>query len=179
MSLWKRLGLVTDETPSSGSDTEAVRRIADALNRLEPEHARHLAIFAYVLSRVAHVDLDVSEPETAAMERIIMEEGRLPEEQALMVVQMARTQSLVFSGTDDFLVTREFDRIATHEQKLSLLNCLFAVSASDASIATVEDNEIRRIAREIRIEHADFVAVRARYRDKLAVLHPPPSDEEP
>lgn len=175
MSLWKRLGLVPDEAPSSGSDAEAVRRIANALNRLDPERARYLAMFAYVLSRVADVDLEVTDSEMATMERVIMEEGGLPEEQALMVVQMARSQSLLFSGTDDFLVTREFDRIATREQKMSLLNCLFAVSASDASIATVEDNEIRRIARELRLEHADFVAVRARYRDKLAVLHPPSS----
>ncbi len=50
---------------------------------------------------------------------------------------------------------------------------MFAVCAADASIRTVEDNEIRRVATGIGIEHAEFVAIRDRYRDRLAVLTAP------
>ena len=42
------------------------------------------------------------------------------------------------------------------------MNCLFAVSAVDQSIQTVEDNAIRQIASELRLEHADFIAARSR-----------------
>lgn len=174
MSIWKLLGFASEPADDGrGGDTESVRRIADSLNRLDGEWARYLAMFAYILSRVAHVDMDVSEDETRVMEHIIREHGNLSADQAAMVVQIARTQSLVFAGTDDFIVTREFDRLATHEQKLALLDCLFAVSSSDRTILTIEDNEIRRIARELRIEHADFVRARAAYRDHLAVLQDP------
>ena len=107
------------------------------------------------------------------MERIVMEQGGLPEEQAAIVVQIAKTQNLLFGGTEDFLVTREFDRIASHEQKLTLLACLFAVSAADNSISTIEDNEIRRIAVEMKIDHPDFIAARLRHRDQLASLKAP------
>lgn len=171
MSIWKLLGFA-EEPKSSGSETEteAVRRIADSLNRLDTDQARYLATFAYILSRVAHVDLEVTDEETHQMERIIMDHGQLAEDQAIMVVQLARTQSLVFSGTDDFIVTREFDRIASPEQKRALLHCLFAVSSADQTILTIEDNEIRRIARELRIEHGEFIEVRSAFRDKLAVL---------
>ncbi len=170
VSIWKLLGIAEDSQPSSASETQAVRHIAASLNRLEPDRARYLATFAYILSRVANVDLDVSDEETREMERIIMEHGQLPEEQAVMVVQMARTQSLVFSGTDDFLVTREFDRIATRDDKLALLHCLFSVSSADQTVLTIEDNEIRRITLELRIEHADFIKARSAFRDRLAVL---------
>jgi uncharacterized tellurite resistance protein B-like protein len=71
-------------------------------------------------------------------------------------------------------VTREFNRIATHEQKLALLECLFAVSAADESISTVEDNEVRQIADELRIEHPEFIAARSAFRDYLAVLKKTP-----
>ena len=39
---------------SRDGDSESVRRIATQLERLEPEAARYLAAFAYVLARVAH-----------------------------------------------------------------------------------------------------------------------------
>jgi len=162
------------ESPGeSPGDSETVRRIVDQLDHLEPERARFVAAFAYVLSRVAHADLEISEDETRAMERIVTDHGGLPEAQALIVVQMAKSQNLLFGGTENFLVTREMRRMATHEQKLALLDCLFAVSAADISISTIEDHVIRQIATELRLEHKDFISVRSRYRDHLAVLQDP------
>ena len=105
-----------------------------------------------------------------------MERGGLPEEQAILVVQMAKTQSTLFGGTENFLVTREFNKIATHEQKLALLECLFAV-ASDEMISTVEDNEISRICSELQISHDEFVSVRMAYRDQRAVFKKTPASE--
>ena len=150
-----------------------MRRIAEALERLEPERARYVAAFAYLLGRVACADLEVKPEEMRLMERIVMERSALPEEQAVLVVQIARSQNLLFGGTEDFLVARQFEQMATHEQKLGLLDCLFAVSAADQSITVIEDNEISRIAGELRIEHADIVRARLRYRDYLSVLRQP------
>jgi len=162
------------EGRSGGAQTETVRRIVDALDRLDPERARYVAAFAYNLSRVAQADMKVSREETLEMERIVRELGGLPEEQAILVVQMAKTQALLFGGTENFLVTREFNRIATREQKLALLRCLFAVSAADRSISLVEDNEVRKISRELQLEHADFIAARSAFRQYLAVLKKAP-----
>jgi len=71
-------------------------------------------------------------------------------------------------------VTREFNRIATREQKLGLLRCLFAVSAAEDDISVVEDNEVRRIVTELRLSHADFTEARSLFRDHLSVLRKPP-----
>jgi uncharacterized tellurite resistance protein B-like protein len=160
---------LSSKLPASG-DTETVRKIVDALDRLEPERARYLAAFAYILSRVARADLQVSPEETRAMERIVAEQGGLPDEQAIIVVQIAKYQNLLFGATENFLVTREFNGISTREQKMALLDCLFGVAAAETLISSAEDNEIRKIARELNLEHHDFIAVRSRYRDRLAVL---------
>jgi uncharacterized tellurite resistance protein B-like protein len=165
MNIMKMLGLKPVEDAHPEADT--VRRIAEELDKLDPERARYVAAFAFILSRVAGADQEVSAAETGVMERLVMEKGGLPREQAIIVVQMAKTQHLLFGGTEDFLVTREFDRLATPEQKLALIDCLFAVSASDDTILTVEDNEIMRIVNELKVEHQDVVQLRARYRDKL------------
>jgi len=43
-------------------------------------------------------------------------------------------------------------------------------SAVDRTIHTVEDNEIRQIASELRLEHADFIAARSAHVEHLQVL---------
>jgi len=161
----------------SDSDTETVRRIVEKLDQMEPERARFVAAFAFVLSRVAGADMHVSTAETRAMERIVMEYGGLSEDQAILVVQMSKQQNLLFGGTENFLVTRELNRIASQEQKKAILDCLFAVSAADESITSAEDSVIRQISDQLLLEHSDFIESRSKYRDYLAVLRK--GDREP
>ena len=172
MSLLKKLFGVEsgDGETKAGSDTDTMRRITSALEEMEPDRARFIAAFAATLSRVANADLDISEAETRAMEKIIMERGHLPEELAILVVQIAKSQSRLFGGTEDYVVTREFARLSTRDQRLALLDCLFAVSAADDEVSTAEDNAIRIIAEEFKLDHSEFIAARSAYRDYLAVL---------
>jgi uncharacterized tellurite resistance protein B-like protein len=173
VSILEWLGLRTAAPSRSAVETEAVRKIADELDQLDPDRARYVAAFAYVLSRVASADREISDEETRAMERLVVDHGHLPEQQAVLVVRMAKSHALLFGGTDNFLVTRELGRIATREQKVALLECLFAVSAADRSISAVEDNTISQIATELRLERADVVEARRLYREHLAFLDRP------
>lgn len=61
-------------------------------------------------------------------------------------------------------MTREFNKISTREQKLALVDCLYSVAAAEALISTTEDNEIRKVASELGIEHPEIIAVQSRYR---------------
>jgi uncharacterized tellurite resistance protein B-like protein len=170
MSILSWIGLNCNSSAKSTSETDTVRKITQALDQLDPERARFIAAFAYLLSRVARADFHVSPEETQMMEKIVMERGNLPEEQAIIVIQMAKTQNLLFGSTENFLVTQEFKKLSNHEEKMALLDCLFAIAAAHEMIAAIEDNEISQIADELRIEHHDFIAVRSKYRNYLAVL---------
>ena len=174
MSILKMLGFGSSETgqAATASERDTVRKIVDELDHLPSEHARYVATFAFILSRVAHANLHISEGETRSMERLVVEKGELPEEQAIIVVQMAKTQNLLFGGTDNYSVTKEFGKLAGREQKLALLRCLFAVSAEDEAISTVESNEIRQITEELGLDRADFTKLRSEFREHLAVLKP-------
>ena len=175
MSILESLGLRPHPQDDAARDT--VRRIVDALDRLPLDRARYLAGFAFVLSRVARADRGISDEETKAMERALVEHGGLPDEQAIVVVQMAKTQSLLFGGTDDYSVTKELGRAASREQKLALLDCLFAVSAADGSVRVIEENVVRQITDEIGLDHAEFVAARAKVRALRAVHRVPEPGE--
>ncbi len=177
MSILKLLGFISpDSKTRPTSETNTIRKITGALDRMDPKQATYVAAFSYILSRVANADLDISYEESQEMERIVMEQGGLPKEQAILVVQIAKTQALLFGGTEDYLVTRKFNTISSRSQKLALLHCLFSVSSADKSISTSEDSAIRQIASELKLDHKDFIAVRRAHRDHLAVLQSPPKD---
>jgi hypothetical protein len=78
----------------------------------------------------------------------------------MVVVQLAKTSNLLFGGSANFLVAREFAKLATYDEKLALMRCLFAVAATDDAISLTEEGEIHRIANELRIEQKDLVALR-------------------
>lgn len=176
MSIWKWLGLAGPA--GDAAHVDGLVEIEKALSGMDPARARFVACFAYILTRGARADHMVSDNEMRTMERFVSERGGIRPEDAQLVVHIARAHSKKSGGTDDFLVTREFNAIATREQKLQLLDCLFAVSSSDASIVTVEDNEIRRIANEMKLEHADYISIRSSHRHNLEVLRSKPGNRE-
>ena len=167
MSILRWLGL---EGSGAEAPVDSVGAVEQALAGMDQTRARYLACFAYILSRVARADSEVAEAELRLMEEIVSERGGLPLEQAALVIQIATREGLRHGGTEDFIVTREFAGLADRDQKLALLNCLFAVSAVDHSIQTVEDNAIRQIVSELRLEHSDFIAARTAHSEHLRVL---------
>lgn len=173
MSLLRFLGLgATAEASGDGGtgDTETVRRIASKLERLEPEKAKFLAAFSYVLARVANADLEIDASETEEMERIVRELSRLSEGEAALAVQIAKTQARMLGGTENYVVTREFRRISSREQRADLLRCLYAVAAADGTISGDETVEIAAIAEELGFTRAENNALRSEHRDQLSEL---------
>lgn len=164
------VGDVAAPAPGSAAETATARRIAARLDALPPEEARYLACFAYVMSRAAAADLEVSDEETALMERFAVESGGLDASQAVLVVGMAKLQARVNGATEDFVVTREFREISTPEQRLSVLRCCFAIEAVDGTITAEEASVVNEIARELDIEPHDLNAIRADFHEQLSAV---------
>jgi uncharacterized tellurite resistance protein B-like protein len=150
------------------AETETVRRIVARLEALPPAEARYLASFAYVMSRAAHADLEVSDEETALIERFIVEYGDVDASQAVLVTEMAKFQARLQGGTEDFVVTREFRRISTPEQRIAVLRCCFAIGAVDGTITAEEASVVNQIARELDMEPNVVNTVRAEFHDQLS-----------
>lgn len=170
MSLWKWLGL--EGAGAGDQEFDSLTEAEKILTGLDAKRRRYVACFAYILTRSARADHQITDVEASVMERILARHTAIPEAQAALVVRLAAQQARRSGGTDDFVITREFDRVASHEQKVALIDALFTVSSVDASIVTVEDNEIRRIANELKIEHGEYIGVRARHLENLQVLKP-------
>ncbi|HKH49209.1 MAG TPA: TerB family tellurite resistance protein [Thermoanaerobaculia bacterium] len=177
MSILDWLGLKRDQR-AEGGETETVRRIVGELRALPAEQARYVAAFAFILARVAHADLVISDQETEKMERIVRDLGRLPGPQAVLAVEIAKRQSELAGGTENFLVTREFKELATREQCRELLDCLFAVSAADESISGAEESQIRQVASELGFSLDELVEIRSAWNHKREILRRPSGGEQ-
>ena len=172
MSFLRKI-LGSRDVPDKGEvagETSSVRKIVRQLEALDPARARFLAAFAYILSRVANADLNISEEETRKMEEILRAQGNIPDDQAILVVQIAKSQNQLFGGTENFLVTREFSKAATPEERDELLDCLFKVSAADDSISAAEDAQLGQIADELGFSRKEFIAARSKYSDYREVM---------
>lgn len=167
---WLR-GLSGSRTRPQG-DTDTVRRIVAELDKLEPERARYLAAFAYVLSRIAGADFQITEIETARMVELVHRLGQLTEAQAMLVVEIAKSQQRLFGGTENFLVTREFRELASEQQRFDLLRCLFAVAAADATISPEEEAQLWQVAGELGCSRLEFTTIRAEFSEWRSVLRP-------
>jgi uncharacterized tellurite resistance protein B-like protein len=165
---WLDRLLTRQEEVEAGS--AAVRRIAASLAALPPQEARTLAAFAYLLGRVAFADDEVSAAESVRMEELVVEVGKVPREQAVLVVEIAKAQNRLFGHVENFQVSRELRELADETQRRRVLDCLFAVSAADAGICAEEESQLRQIASELGFSHGEYVAARSAWSEHRTVL---------
>ncbi len=169
MSLLRFLGLGSE---AAGRDVEpaSLSEIGRTLESLPPEAARLTAAFAYLLARVAGADLRIEEDERASIAEHLVEFGEVEASRATLLADVALAATDRFGATDDHLVARAFRDMSDHAERLRLLRCLYAVAAADATITTLEDNEIFEIATAIGVSQKDVIALRAEFKQYLGTL---------
>ncbi|MEK6720205.1 MAG: TerB family tellurite resistance protein [Chloroflexota bacterium] len=155
---------------TGSSDTETVRRIARELDAIPRDRARYLAAFAYLLTRAAAADLHISDVETAEIERVVEEFGAIPEAQAVLVAEIARTQSLLHGGTEDYLVSRQFRELSTLEERHALLRCCYIVGSADGTITADESSVLQQIARELDLPAGEVNELRREFAHTLSAI---------
>jgi uncharacterized tellurite resistance protein B-like protein len=156
--------------PTPEAETATVRRIVAQLEALPPDRARLLAGAAYVVARAANADMVISPEESAIIEQTLVERTGVSEAEAVIVAEIAKQQAHLFGSTEDYLVTREFKRVSTPEQRLGVMRACFLVAAADDEISSPETAVLDQIAAELEIEPADFDAIRSEHREQLSVV---------
>ena len=149
-------------------DTATVRRIVAKLESMPPEQARLIASAAYTLARAANADLEISDDETAAIERELQTTEALDEATAVLVTEMAKLQAKTVGGTEDYVVTREFKALADDAQRIAIVRACYAVMAANGTISAEETGTINEIADELDIDEETLRSIRAEYHEKFS-----------
>ena len=154
-----------DERERAGLAARIERRCAG----IAKERIDAVACYAGLLLRVAHADVHLSAAERSALPRLLAERAGVSELEAGVIADLA-VEAREIGDLDYAVLTRTFNELADVGEKERLVDCLYAVATADDSISHVEDEEIRAVARALLLSHAQFIAIRSRYKRKIAVM---------
>jgi len=151
-----------DESPSPTVTPTGVattlRQVVHQLSQLEPATARYLAGLAFVLMRVADADNEIDPAETRRIESILNQHVAVPEEQAVLVAEVARHRQQWTDCADAYQVSKQLRGTAPRHQRQALLHSLFAVALADGTISAREKQVIHQIAVELGFCSSDVTA---------------------
>ncbi len=113
-----------------------------------------------LMARVAWVDQNISTKEKAAITKSFREKWGLNGEAAEMVTEIAA--SSVAKGLDFFRLTRSFFESTERPERLAFLDCLFSVANACGKTSFEEIEEIRAIAKGLKLDHDEFIQAKLR-----------------
>ena len=114
-----------------------------------------LSLSGGLMARVAHVDREVTEGEFDAMAEALQENWQLSSEAAAIVAEVAI--SAVAENMDYYRMAREFFSCTNEEERVRFLDVLFAVADGDGQVSHQEIEQIRSIARHLKLTHKQFI----------------------
>jgi uncharacterized tellurite resistance protein B-like protein len=114
-----------------------------------------LSLSGGLMARVAHVDREVTEGEFDAMVNMLQQNWDLPKEAAAIVAEVAI--SAVAANMDYYRITREFFSCTTEQERTRFMDVLFAVADGDGKVSHEETEQIRSIARHLKLTHKQFI----------------------
>lgn len=169
MSLLELLGISRTRAVQEPR-TPLAAAIHRELGELTPEKVERIAVYAGLLVRVAHADVDVSDAERAKLVEIVAERTGVSVPEATVIGALVIRQATELEGIEYALLTRTFNELAGVEEKERLIDCLYALATADDEVSVAEDDEIRAVARALLLSHEQFIRIRQKYKDKLEVI---------
>jgi len=122
-------------------------------------HTIELATAA-LLIEVARVDEGATADERTAVLRAVREKFELPHEEAERLIALAEEE--MKQASDYFQFTSLINRHFTQEQKQRVIELMWRVAYSDASLSAHENHLMRKVADLLHITHGDYIAAKMR-----------------
>ena len=119
------------------------------------EVLRTLSLAGGMMAQVARVNPEVSEAEKATMAQAFQTHWHLGAEEAAFVVEVAVSESATL--LDPYRLAWQFSEVCTPQERAAFLDVLFAIATADGEASYDEIEEIRTIARSLKLSHEDFI----------------------
>ncbi len=132
---------------------------------LPEERLYFICLVGTMLAAVAHVDDHFDPNEKKALKRCLGEQFSLKGKELTLLFEVVEEQAR--QGFDFHEVATELNRVASYNDRIHLMECLFEISIADGNMAHEEAEEVRRISKALRIPHKTFIEYKVRALDKI------------
>jgi uncharacterized tellurite resistance protein B-like protein len=108
-----------------------------------------------LLARVAHVDKEVTKGEHTAIMQAMAEHWNLPDHVIAALLDIALDE--ISNGLDFYRLTRQFYLNTELEERKQFVTSLYKIALADGSLSHDETEEIRHIARGLKLTHRQMI----------------------
>ncbi len=119
---------------------------------------RYVCTVGALLGQVAAADQNFDADERATIAELLDSISSLQHSDVDVIVDIVESEVLSDVGYQPFV--REYNEMASGEDKRRLLTLLFQVAAADGAISHEEHEEIRKISKALNVEHSEFIAAK-------------------
>jgi uncharacterized tellurite resistance protein B-like protein len=169
MNFWKNFKI----TPNSNKSTyqSSLHEKAHGLfPHISEEDLVKMTCYAGLMARVAVNDWSVEDAEIDFMKVSLQKLTHFNEEEALALTKMAIEDVQELAGIENHIYCHALSESLDNSQRYELLEVLFSLAASDEKVDNSEAEEIRLIAKGLRLEQKHYVAARATVLEYLQSL---------
>jgi uncharacterized tellurite resistance protein B-like protein len=133
------------------------RRMAEKSEQIDLPEAdlRKLSLAGGLMARVAEVDKEVTDGEIEAMKHALQTGWGLGQQESAFVAEVAVAE--VTPDMDYYRLTRQFFTTTNEDERVRFLDVLFSVAVADGMASNAEIEEIRSIARALKLTHQQFI----------------------
>lgn len=117
-----------------------------------------LGLAGGLLARVARISEGITETERQAIVQALQSGWGITAQEAEVVADVAVADES--KNLDYFRVTREFVLLCELDERKRFLDALFAVAAADGKVSAEEMDEIREVARSLKLSNETFVSAK-------------------
>jgi uncharacterized tellurite resistance protein B-like protein len=132
---------------------------------LSEEKLYLLCLIGTLMATIAHVDEQFDPAEKKALKHCLAEQFSLKGKELALLFEVVEEQAR--QGFDFHEVVTEMNRVASFNDRIHLMECLFEVSIADGEMAHEEVEEVRRITKALRIPHKTFIECKVRALNKI------------
>ena len=133
--------------------------------KLPEERLYFICLVGTLMAAVAHVDENFDPAEKKALKSCLRDQFSLKEKELKLLFEVVEEQAR--QGFDFHEVVTELNRVASYNDRIHLMECLFEVSIADGKMSHEEAQETRRITKALRIPHKTFIEYKVRALDKI------------
>ncbi len=132
---------------------------------LESDNVYFICLFGALLASVAQVDEHFHEEERKALKKILNERFGFSAKEQQLLVEVTEEQAR--HGFDFHEVVTEFNSRVSYKDRVSAVDCFWAIAVADGSISHAENEEVRRITKAMHIPHQIFKESKKKFLKQL------------